>query len=135
MDGTGIKWLVIGTGAAVAGLVAYKVATKGAAGLKTLVTETFNPASERNIVNQVATAAGAAITGDKNFTPGGALYDATHADPMATMAAADAERARASTQSEAETARLARQDATAAGYATGPPESSAPGWMFGGFYP
>lgn len=78
MDGLAVKWVVIGTAAAIGGLVLYKTATKGAAVVKTLATETLNPASDKNIVNAGVTQAGAAITGDKDWTLGGWVYDLTH---------------------------------------------------------
>lgn len=44
----------------------------------TLFTETLNPASSENIVNRGVTGAGAAISGDRNWTLGGWVYDVTH---------------------------------------------------------
>ena len=92
MDTGTAKLVALGGAAAVVALVLYKVATKGAAAAKTLVTETLNPASSNNIVNQGVTSLGAAVTGDKSFTLGGWFYDATHTDPMVQMDQAAAQR-------------------------------------------
>ena len=87
MDGVAIKWTVIGLAAAVVGIVVYKGATKTGAAVKQLATETLNPASDKNIVYGSVNAAGAAVTGDKDFTFGGWLASLTGADQNDKIAA------------------------------------------------
>lgn len=38
----------------------------------------FNPTSDKNLAYSGVNAIGAAVTGDENFTLGGAIYEATH---------------------------------------------------------
>jgi hypothetical protein len=87
MDGAAIKWTVIGLAAAVAGVVLYKGATKGAAAAKTLVTETLNPASDKNIAYGAVSGIGEAITGEKDWTLGTWLAGITGADQNDKVAA------------------------------------------------
>ena len=42
------------------------------------VAAAVNPISENNVFNKAAEGAGQAITGEKDWTPGGALYDLGH---------------------------------------------------------
>lgn len=68
-------------GVLIVGFVGYKfyrgaVAVGDAA--KVLVTEKLNPASDKNIVYDGVNAALQAVTGQKNQTLGGWIYDVTH---------------------------------------------------------
>lgn len=49
------------------------------------VAAAVNPVSPDNIFNKAVTATGAAVTGQKDWTLGGALYDATHTDGKANL--------------------------------------------------
>lgn len=78
-------------GIGLAGVVAWKLYSTGrdlangagevldAAG--DVLTHELNPASADNVVNQGVTAIGQSITGKADWTLGGAIFDATHADP------------------------------------------------------
>lgn len=65
------KALVLLGGVAVAGFLAYKLYTTG----KTVVTETLNPASEKNAVNQAVNSVVQDVTGDPTATLGTKIYD------------------------------------------------------------
>lgn len=65
------KTIVLLGGVALAGFLAYQIYTKG----KTVVTETLNPASDKNVVNQGVNSAVQAVTGDENATLGTKIYD------------------------------------------------------------
>jgi hypothetical protein len=56
---------------------------------KGVQTGALNPASANNLAYQGANSIGEALTGDKDFSLGGWLYDKTHSDPMAAPRRAD----------------------------------------------
>lgn len=77
--------LAVGLGVALA--VAYYV-SKGARAVGAAIQNgAINPASSNNVVNQGVQAVGAAATGNKDFSLGAWLYEATH---PGTVAAEDA---------------------------------------------
>lgn len=73
LNATGVIALA---GAAVVGLLVWRVWNGGK-----LVTETLNPASANNAVNQAVENLGQSLTGDPYWTVGGSFYDVTHSDP------------------------------------------------------
>jgi len=89
MTGEGFKGYVMG-GVILAAIaaVAY-VAWKGAAVAKQVVTKDLNPASTDNLAYRGVNGLGAAISGDRSFSLGSAIYDATHRayDPNAPAVA------------------------------------------------
>lgn len=71
---TNKQFLIVGAVAAVAAYFIYKKGTK-------LVTETFNPASDRNVVyDGVVGGIGRAISDDEHWSLGTWIYDITHSD-------------------------------------------------------
>ena len=75
-------------------------------GIKTIGTA-VNPVDTDNLASRAAGAASSAVTGTDDSL-GGAIYAATHDDPMAIMARNDAEATVKRDQSSAETNRLTR---------------------------
>ena len=75
--------LVIG-GVLAVGVLAYKLWPSS----KTLsaVGDALNPASDKNLAYRGVNAAGSFLTGDADYTLGGAIYDLFNPDPMAQMA-------------------------------------------------
>lgn len=63
-------------GVGVVGLLAWRLWNGGK-----LVTESLNPASSNNVVNQAVEAFGQSLTGDPYWSLGGGFYDLTHSDP------------------------------------------------------
>lgn len=71
-------------GLAVAGLVAWRVYSTGrqvAELAGDVIARDLNPASADNLVNRAVSNVGASLTGDPNWTLGGAIFDLTHNDP------------------------------------------------------
>lgn len=58
-------------------LLAYRFILKPAA---TAAADAVNPTSDKNLANQAVNAAGAALTGDKDFSLGTAVYNFFHSD-------------------------------------------------------
>lgn len=75
-----VKYSAIAAGVAVVAFVLYKGAAKTAAAAKTLVTETLNPASDKNAAYGAANAVTQAISGDPNATVGTKLWDVFNRD-------------------------------------------------------
>lgn len=70
-----IGGIVIARKAAKAGAAAIDLAKSGAWAV--------TPWNQDNVIYGGVNSAGAAVTGDSNFTLGGWIYDVTHPDPMA----------------------------------------------------
>lgn len=71
-------------GVAVAGVLAWRAYTTGrevAELAGEVIARDLNPASSDNLVNRAVTGVGATLTGDPNWTLGGAIFDLTHNDP------------------------------------------------------
>ncbi len=71
--------LMIGAGVALVGLVAAVLIGKKAAAVAGEVGQAVNPLNHDNVFAAGVNAAGAAVSGDADFTLGGWLYDVTHA--------------------------------------------------------
>lgn len=78
MTGQGFKGYVVGVGIVVVVGVAAYLAWKAYSVGKVVVTETLNPASDKNAAYGGVNAVGAALTGDDSFSLGSWLYDVTH---------------------------------------------------------
>lgn len=74
MNAKGITVLI---GVAVAAFIAYEIYKGG----KTLITQTLNPASDKNAAYSGINALGAAVTGNSNFSLGSAAFDWFHNPP------------------------------------------------------
>jgi ABC-type uncharacterized transport system permease subunit len=70
-----------------AGIVVYLFFKREAGAALKAVGQAVNPVSDKNLAYQGVNAVGSAITGDKAWTLGGAIYDLFHADfdPNAPM--------------------------------------------------
>lgn len=69
-------WLVVGAVALMLGVLAFR---KAKAAAVDLLTNKLNPASGENIIyDGVIGGIGRAVTGDKDFSLGGSIYDALH---------------------------------------------------------
>ena len=144
LNGTGVLAIA---GVLVVGFLGWKVYRRGAQ----VVTKDLNPASSDNVVNQAVTAIGQAASGDTNWTLGGAVYDATHTDPVTGQGPWDRYKswvsgfwggtpAPASTPSSGDFARLDRLGGTQAQYQRPPATSNSQAGDPGGptplsFYP
>lgn len=73
------NWLVLGA-ACLGGYLIYKGVTKGAAGVKKVITENLNPTSDQNLAYRAASAVVQGLTGDKTATLGTKIYDWLHPD-------------------------------------------------------
>jgi len=73
LNATGVIALA---GVGVAALLVMRVWNGGK-----LVTESLNPASSNNVVNQAVESFGQSLTGDPYWTLGGAVFDWAHSDP------------------------------------------------------
>lgn len=79
LDNVKAGLLIAGAAAAVYfGYKAYQAS-------KSLVTETLNPASDKNIVNQGVTSVVQSVTGDPNATLGNKIYDWLHPGESASI--------------------------------------------------
>lgn len=72
------KKILIYAGLAVGGYIFLKTQ---AGAVVAAVGEAINPVSDKNIFYRGVNAAGAAVTGTKDFSLGAWIYDATHAAP------------------------------------------------------
>lgn len=68
-------------GAAVAGVVLYQLAKRGAAA----VGQAVNPTSRDNVAYSGVNAVGAAVSGDDSFSLGAWLYNVTHSEDEKLM--------------------------------------------------
>lgn len=69
------KTVLVGIAALGALAAAWWAWSKG----KVFVTQTLNPASDKNAAYSAVNAIGAAVSGNENFSLGGAVFDLTHA--------------------------------------------------------
>ncbi len=74
------KLALIGAGAAVVVIGALYLLARKAGAAVVAVGQAVNPVSDKNIAYQGVNAAGAAVTGDSEFSLGTWLYNVTHAD-------------------------------------------------------
>ncbi len=90
----------IGAGLIVIAYVLLKRTGGVAAQVAEKVGAAVNPANPDNIVNQGVSAAGAAVTGNKNWTLGTWLYDVFNGDELAAADKAQADKKRREAEAE-----------------------------------